>query len=205
MKWSEISGEQWDSHNKYIEERWKDLSDYTHEWSKESLKMLFLTNSGGAVAILTFIGTASTVRAEFWPWLMLGFFCFGIILLQIFHGLLYYKVGWMFECFRKDTIRLYADKLEWDEFHDKDDARADKFTWFDIFPIAAGLCFITAVVIGFSNYETLIQKEKANEQIRKSELPESASKTSPRGREEGEPSKNPTTSTAKEEIKKPAQ
>lgn len=209
MKWSEIPEEQWANHQKYVEDRWKDLSLHAHTWSKESLKIIFLTNAGGAVATLTFIGTASTVRAEGWPWIMLGFFCFALILLQIFHGAQYYKLNWMWDSYRRDVVALFSDKKDWEAAEADDEQRADRFLWLDIFPISAGLCFVIAVVIGFSNYQHLIEKELSNGRVnqqndaKSAKLPEA--KPTAGGSAERESPKNPTSSsTTKEEIKKPA-
>ena len=40
----------------YINERWSQLYELEKEWGKEAIKYLMLTNAGGAVATLSFIG-----------------------------------------------------------------------------------------------------------------------------------------------------
>ena len=44
--------------NIYINRRWEQLYGLEKEWGERTLKFLFLTNSGGAIATLSFIGAA---------------------------------------------------------------------------------------------------------------------------------------------------
>lgn len=47
-----------DALNAYINRRWGQLYELEKEWGERALKYLFLTNSGGAIATLSFLGAA---------------------------------------------------------------------------------------------------------------------------------------------------
>jgi hypothetical protein len=48
--------------NKTIDHRWKELYELETEAEKEGLKFLFVTNSGGAIATLSFMGATELAR-----------------------------------------------------------------------------------------------------------------------------------------------
>lgn len=86
MKWDHDMPEvQRDGQKRYIDDRWKQLSNLQMDFEKEAMKYLFLINSGASVATLAFIGTATTVRSEQWAWSMLAFFAAGVILIGLTH------------------------------------------------------------------------------------------------------------------------
>jgi len=42
----------------YINQRWEQLYELEKEWGERALKYLLLTNAGGAIATLSFLGTS---------------------------------------------------------------------------------------------------------------------------------------------------
>ncbi len=49
--------------NAQINRRWGQLYELEKEWGEKALKYLFLTNSGGAIATLSFLGAAEELTA----------------------------------------------------------------------------------------------------------------------------------------------
>lgn len=210
MKWSEIPPYAFEDYKKYVAERWKHLSNITDERFREALKLLFLTNAGGAVAMLTFLGTTATVRAEDWTWALLKLFCSGIALLIVFHLLTAAKTSRLFQKFRHDVAELYADRLEWKKLIDGDSRRSDEWKVLLLLPIASLICLLAAMIIGGSNYSSLINKERENGRKETADSIHSNKDDARPGIAEKQPSVITATvsSNAKgansEEIKKPA-
>ena len=63
----------------YISARWSQLNGLTKDWTDKAVSYLMLTNSGGAVAVLSFMGASDRVREMVGPRFALGFFALGVV------------------------------------------------------------------------------------------------------------------------------
>jgi hypothetical protein len=64
--------------------RWSQINTLRNQWIEKALRFLVLTNAGGAVAVLSFIGNSDEARQRCGPRIALGCFAAGIIIAGIF-------------------------------------------------------------------------------------------------------------------------
>ena len=61
MKFSSYPQEFKNNQVNIINQRWKQLYELEKEWADKATKYLFLTNSGGSIAVLSYMGAAGTL------------------------------------------------------------------------------------------------------------------------------------------------
>jgi hypothetical protein len=151
MKLSETNDEQRKLHLDYIENRWSQLQELTVERAVEAWKYLMLTNSGSAIAVLSFMGANKTLTPiPGAPW-MLSAFILGVIFVGFGHAVGYYRANWLFEHWRNEVENYFSEKVTWDELIERDRHRTKYFIWADIIGWASFICFLAGLGIGIVN------------------------------------------------------
>jgi hypothetical protein len=137
-------------------ERWEQLYHLEKDYGLDAIKHLFLTNSGGAVATLAFIGTQKTqVTAGAIASLLL--FGFGIILVGFHKAIIYHGISGIFKEYKQDVNNCFIDKLDILNVFKKDEERVHKFDigkWGKLaifIPYFSFGCFIAGSTIGISS------------------------------------------------------
>ena len=148
MNFSQMNGEQSKNSINDINQRWWQLYGLEKEWGEKALNYLFLTNSGGAIATLSFIG-AATIE-DYLPCLklaliafVLGIFFVGLSIARAYH----YMLG-LFEGYQKDVNRFYKDLVSWGFLDSEDNARVKTTFWQYFWPYASFVCFIIGCILG---------------------------------------------------------
>ncbi len=145
LKYSETTQEVRETNIKYIDERWGYLNRLVQDYTTQATKYLFLTNAGGAVALLGYWGT--TKGAPDYPNLKYTFclFLFGVIfaggpiatLLIDLNGLL---TGWV-----RDSSGYYKDKISFQDLIEIDKKRVGTPIWPWVLGFSSFACFILSV------------------------------------------------------------
>ena len=138
-----------EAHVAYVNTRWKQLHEMTTSASKDAATYLMVTNSGGAVAVLSFMGAMKTVTPIPGAVWMLASFVFGVVLLGFGRAANYYRAYWLFSGWRTDVRKYYIDDIEWSMLIIGDEKRARYFPWIDIVAWMSFFCFLAGLVIGF--------------------------------------------------------
>jgi hypothetical protein len=159
MKYKDLTAKTAQGHSDYISKRWSQLSDIGLAWSNESIKYLFLINSGAAATVLAFIGAVDAVRGVRWAWAMLICFTIGIIFVGLLHVARTLRIKRIYKLWRQDTALYYDSKLDWEALIEGDDKRSYGFSFGPLFFTAAFGCFIVGVSIGALNYNSVIKGE----------------------------------------------
>ena len=81
--------------DKYIENRWEEHSQSSYQTAQDAIKFLFLVNSGGAVASLSFLG-ASKVPDSYFKFSLISF-CVGLVFIGFLHSRLTYRTATLFD------------------------------------------------------------------------------------------------------------
>jgi len=149
MPLSQEAPELREAHVGYVNTRWKQLHDMVNGSSKDIVTYLMVTNSGGAVAVLTFMGAMKTLTPISGAISMLAFFLVGVVLVGIGRAVAYYRAYWLFSGWRSDVSKYYADGIEWNALIREDEGRAGYFLWIDVLAWLSFFCFLVALVIGF--------------------------------------------------------
>lgn len=108
-----------------INARWGQLYNLQKEWSEKSFKYLFLTNSGGAVAMLSFIGASPSAIHTTSATFALALFTIGVILVGIAHALAYHFTSHIYAMWKRDSREYLSGQLGWDKLNEADDNRSE--------------------------------------------------------------------------------
>lgn len=148
---SQESPELREAHVAYVNTRWEQLYGVTDIAAKDATTYLMVTNSGGAVAVLSFMGAMKTltpIQSAIW---ILAFFILGIVLVGVLRAMSYYRSNWLFSQWRGDAGRYFADKIEWEYLIGEDEKRSKYYVWMDVVAWLSFACFLVGLLIGFVN------------------------------------------------------
>ena len=133
--------------NANISRRWGQLYELEKEWGEKALKYLILTNSGGAIATLSFLGAAKEltgVGTKFALFLfVLGLIFAGITIAKTFH-----HMSGLLKKYKQGVEDFYSDKITWAALSDADKERAVTDCFDYIIPYLSFFCFIAGSGIG---------------------------------------------------------
>jgi hypothetical protein len=130
----------------YIDLRWKQLYALQKEWGEKAINLLIFLNSGGAVAMLGFIGTQ---KSPVWlgSKVALGAFSGGIVCVCIVTAISYHHMEFLFDTWRKGVQEYLQDKIAWEKLLQDDEKRANKRADV-VFAYLSLLCFIVGATFG---------------------------------------------------------
>lgn len=151
-KFSQLDEEKRVENHAYISQRWIQLHELEKEWAEKAIRYLFLTNSGGAIATLSFLGSSSSTLNLLGTKValiifVLGVFLVGVLTARTLHGLSELYRGW-----KADVTQYYDDQFEWEELNARDENRGGDDTAEYILGYASFGCFIFGSVIGFFSF-----------------------------------------------------
>ena len=134
----------------FISARWSQLNGLTKEWTDKAISFLMLTNSGGAVAVLSFMGASDKVRGMLGPRIALGRFSFGVICTGILVARQFQPLRGITRRLQKDAEQYLNDQIEWAILTSNDDNRVkpsfmDYFLGYIPFILFIGGCVAGAI------------------------------------------------------------
>ena len=134
--------------NGHINQRWVQLYELEKEWGERALKYLLLTNSGGAIATLSFLGASPETINLLGAKIALFLFVFGVFLVGISTAKTYHHMSNLFAAWRIDVNNYYSDKVTWEHLQEEDKKRATESFWDYAFPYISFGCFIAGSISG---------------------------------------------------------
>jgi hypothetical protein len=160
MKYSGYAPEEQLGLRTYIDKRWGQLAVAHDQSVADTSKYIFLVNSGAAVATLTFIGTVARVREQLWPTWMLMMFVLGVILVGISHLARSWELDQLYEGFRKDVSKFYADQMCFEDVLLEDSRKCDEPSYGVRIRNLAFAAFLVGVVIGAVNFNSIAKGDQ---------------------------------------------
>lgn len=136
-----------------INQRWGQLYGLDKEWSDNAIKYLFLTNSGGAIAVLSYMGAVGT-SFRIGMAVALCSFLLGLILVGVMTASIYQRIDALFKNWRADTDRYFSDQIEWDDLIKNDKKRVGNSILETVLGYLSFLCFIAGTVVGLVSFFT---------------------------------------------------
>ena len=134
---------------KYVETRWNQLLRLVEDSELRALQYLFLTNAGGAVATLSFLGGSQLVRKLLMPKISLGFFVFGIFTVGVLTALSTHRMTGLFREWKSSAEKYTSDGISWGTLLANDNERVEKGRWLVVaIGYIAFACFIAGSSIG---------------------------------------------------------
>lgn len=132
----------------HIDRRWKQLYDLEKEWGERVVKYLLLTNSGGAIAMLGFLGASDKALNLVGTKIALFLFVFGVILAGVSTAKTFHHMSRLLKEYKLGVEHFYSDKISWDFLIEEDEKRS-KASFMDYaIPYASFGCFIGGSIAG---------------------------------------------------------
>jgi hypothetical protein len=135
-----------------INQRWGQLYSLEKEWHEKAWKYLFLTNSGGAVAMLSFLGGYSDYSSKWLLSVGLSLFVLGVIVVGICIAMRYHRIAFLFKKYKEDANNFLTDKSSWEDVIQADEARVSPTKlgsiWGNFWPYLSFACFIVGSLVG---------------------------------------------------------
>ena len=132
----------------FIDQRWAQLYELRKTAAERAVRYLLLTNSGGAIATLSFLGAyegeldASSIRNA------LSLFGAGVILVGLSGFWQFHSISRMFAAWRSAVDKYFNDKISWDQLNSEDIKRSATTFWDYFFPYLSFGCFIAGCIVG---------------------------------------------------------
>lgn len=134
--------------NAHINQRWGQLYELEKEWGERALKYLMLTNSGGAIATISFLGASPAAINMLGAKISLFLFVLGVFLVGVATARTFHQMSGLFSAWKIDVEHYYADKITWEHLQEQDNSRSvDDFLDYAI-PYASFACFIGGSISG---------------------------------------------------------
>jgi len=131
----------------YTKERWMSLNRLVEEYTNQATRFLFFSNSGGAVAVLSYLGVAKENSLSPNLKITLGLFVAGIILCGITIVLLFHRFSGLLDNWSSLTEKFYENELDYFEMLEKDKAKYSKTAWGWVTGYGSFIFFVFGVII----------------------------------------------------------
>jgi len=133
--------------NAHINRRWGQLYELEKEWGERAFKYLFLTNSGGAIATLSFVGAQRDYNVTGTK-VALFLFVLGIVLAGVATAKTFHHMSNLLKKYKHGVNDFYGDKITWAALLDADKQRAVPDPIDYVIPYSSFLCFVVGSGIG---------------------------------------------------------
>ena len=128
----------------FLSRRWAQLNGLVGESTEKAMRFLTVTNAGGAVATLSFMGGSENVRAMIGPRVALCCFAIGIIVTGILIALQLHQIESLFTKYKHDSGEYLGGSMGWDTLCARDEERCAP----KIINYVAGYTAFTLFIVG---------------------------------------------------------
>ena len=132
--------------NKYIDSRLAQLQNIAVESGDQALKYLFLTNAGGAVAVLAYLGSSSNSGLS--AKLTLVLFFIGILFVGFYRAYMVHYHESLFKSFSSLINQYYSESIGWAHLTETDESNVGNPIAPYIFGYISFGCFILGCIFG---------------------------------------------------------
>lgn len=134
--------------NAHINQRWGQLYELEKEWGERALKYLMLTNSGGAIATMGFLGASPAAINMLGAKISLFLFVLGVFLVGVSTARIFHQMSRLFSAWKVDVKHYQADKITWEHLQEQDNNRSVDDFWDYAIPYTSFACFIGGSISG---------------------------------------------------------
>jgi hypothetical protein len=146
MKNSEITEQTFRSEkDEYIRSRWRGLQEVVGTTLTRIINYLFVLNSGGLLAALTYIAAKQKTEQIY---AAICCFVVGIVFITSHAALDYYACDRQFRSFRSDIDSFVKNEIDWEVLVDRDDRRGTSEWLFHILGWLSGVAFLIGLYLG---------------------------------------------------------
>ena len=133
----------------YVEKRWSDLADRYRVLVDEAARYLFLVNSGGAIATLSYMGALKTVDPIPGARLMLIFFLCGVLLVGVGRALGSYRSYSILMGWSRSVSLYYSNAIDWDDLLKQDAEKGKPSLVTDAIAWSCFACFVSGLAVAY--------------------------------------------------------
>ena len=134
---------------RFIDNREKQLQSGAMEAVDSTIKFLFLTNSGGALALLAYMGSVASLETISSSLkVSLAFFFFGVVLIGIYRAYTVHIRLDIFIHFQKITKEYFNNASDWDAYFTEMEAKVKPSNIGYVLGYGSFLCFLVGSGIG---------------------------------------------------------
>lgn len=134
--------------NEYIANRWGQLYELEKSAVEVVYRYLFFVNSGGAVAVLGYLGNAEEARGLIGMQVSLAGFVFGIIFLGVTYAIQVHNLGAIFESFKNDVSKYQRNRLSYEKLNENDFNKSKVHLIDYVVPYTSAVCFLVGCSAG---------------------------------------------------------
>jgi hypothetical protein len=136
--------------DQWASERWSQFANRRTEYRTELSKFLFVVHSGGAAAVLAYLGqSAITQSAKASASWILGFFVAGLVFIGLVRVTQAIDMGGVFKAFREDYNQYQNGLLTWANLIARDRERYEQFYFPDLLLGISFVVFLIGCVAGY--------------------------------------------------------
>ena len=132
----------------HLNQRWRQLYELDKEWGERGIQFLFLTNSGGAIATLSFLGAAKDTPNLICLKFSLMAFALGVFFVGISTARTYHRISFLFRSYQDDANKFLKDLVSWEYLIEEDNKRTKPSFLQYIPPYSSFVCFIIGCILG---------------------------------------------------------
>ncbi|MGD9730468.1 MAG: hypothetical protein AB7R40_24200 [Nitrospiraceae bacterium] len=145
---SDMSPERRREVREYVKTRWSELAEFQGNSEQAAITYIFLVNSGGAIAILGFMGATRTTTPFVNAPAMLFAFALGVVLVGFLRAIVYYRVAYRFHRWRDGVRKFYGNEWSWEWLIAHDEDLGWSFWPADVCGLGSFACFLFGVILG---------------------------------------------------------
>jgi hypothetical protein len=149
MKFTELNEEKQLFAFTRIEEHTKKVQNDSLSSLEAAINYLFLTNSGGAVAVLGFLGTSQRATNRLGPLTALAFFAIGLILVGVIKAFRLHYSAKFLKSWTEQVNKFLRGEINWEEAMERCTEVAREPLWPYVVGYSSFLCFVVGASIGF--------------------------------------------------------
>lgn len=152
MNYQDLNEENQAVANQEINYRLSGLKDILRGLAISLSKYLILANSGGILAVLTYLHTLVNTPPSNLIKTSLAFFVIGLVLISIVLFWVYYRIWKIDNEYKKDMALFYSNQISIFELRRRDNERteSDKFEY--ILAVLSFVSFVVAIISGAYNF-----------------------------------------------------
>lgn len=132
----------------YIDKRWRQLAELQKEALDRAYQYLMVTNAGGAIATLSFIGASKiSLEQSSVKWTLICF-VLGVVFVGLTHLVHYYNIKDIFDQWRTGVNGYFRQEISYNYLIDSDNQKSNPSLINYLFPYLSFLAFNAGCLFG---------------------------------------------------------
>lgn len=114
---------------KHVDDRFQQLNGLLNSTTSAAWSYLLTVNGGAAAGLLAFIGADEKVASRSWPYLSLGLFILGLVLVGVAHAFMAHRVQGLVDQWITGSDAYFMNQITWAHLTAKDAQAVSRLSW----------------------------------------------------------------------------